>query len=70
MGSIPAVLVHLKMDFILTEKLPGPTDDPADDKFAKAKSHRQCSVCGQTSINGKPVPLSCKDAVIKKVMES
>ena len=62
----PGYLIKLKMDFIFVENFGSGPGETAQ----RVKNRRQCTVCGQDSISGRPPKYPCKEAVVRKVMEA
>jgi hypothetical protein len=62
----PGYLINIKMDFVFVENF----GDGAGESAKRVKNRRICIVCGQDSLSGRPPKYSCKESVIRKVMES
>ncbi len=69
----PDKAFHIKIDYTMVKAFPSKDTESGEnppEKYELVKSFRVCSVCGQESLEGAKPPLTCKEAVTKKVMES
>jgi hypothetical protein len=67
MHGNPAFTLKLKLDFTLVEQS---KDGMKIENFEIAERFRICSVCGMELVGDQRPRLTCKETLVKKVMES